>query len=105
MRGIKVPQLELMEFGYIKQPDSRMSVSILDSALFKNLFGTQEIRDVFTDEAYIRRMIDTEAALARAQSKEGVIPPEAGEKITQAVVDIALEYDYPLSLSAWHWHF
>lgn len=70
-----------------------MSVSALDSRVFRNLFGTQEIRDVFTDEAYVRRMIDTEAALARAQSKVGIIPAEAGEKLTKALNAAKIEYE------------
>lgn len=69
-----------------------MSVSALDSRVFRNLFGTQEIRDVFTDEAYVWRMIETEAALARAQSKVGVIPVEAGEKLTKALSTAKIEY-------------
>ncbi|EXJ67535.1 3-carboxy-cis,cis-muconate cycloisomerase [Cladophialophora psammophila CBS 110553] len=56
-----------------------MSVSALDSRLFQNLFGTQEIRAVFDDEAYTQQMVDVELALARAQSKVGLIPVEAGE--------------------------
>lgn len=70
-----------------------MSVSALDSRVFRNLFGTQEIRDVFTDEAYVRRMIETEAALARAQSKVGIIPADAGEKLTKALKAAKIEYD------------
>ena len=54
-----------------------MPVSAIDSRLFRNLFGTQEIRDVCSDEAYAKCMIDTEAALARAQSKVGIIPAGA----------------------------
>lgn len=69
-----------------------MSVSALDSRVFRNLFGTQEIRDIFTDEAYVRRMIDTEAALARAQSKVGIIPADAGEKLTKALDEAIIEY-------------
>lgn len=72
---------------------SNMSVSALDSRVFRNLFGTQEIRDVFTDEAYVRRMIETEAALARAQSKVGIIPAEAGEKLTKALNAAKIEYE------------
>lgn len=68
-------------------------MSALDSRVFRNLFGTQEIRDVFTDEAYVRRMIETEAALARAQSKVGIIPSEAGEKLTQALSAAKIEYE------------
>lgn len=68
-----------------------MSVSALDSRLLRNLFGTQEIRDVFTDEAYTLFMVDTEAALARAQSKAGVIPLEAGDIITESLKGVALK--------------
>lgn len=68
-----------------------MSISALDSRLFRNLFGTEEIRDIFTDEAYTRFMIDTEAALARAQSKVGVIPAEAGNIITDSMKAVVLK--------------
>lgn len=68
-----------------------MSISALDSRLFRNLFGTQEIRDIFTDEAYTRFMIGTEAALARAQSTVGIIPAKAGEVITESLKSVSLE--------------
>lgn len=69
-----------------------MSISALDSRVFRNLFGTQEMRDVFADDAYVRRMIEVEAALARAQSKVGVIPLEAGQELTKAVCGVTIEY-------------
>ena len=69
-----------------------MAVSVLDSRIFRNLFGTQEIRDVFTDKAYVRRLVETEAALSRAQSAAGVIPSEAGEAITKALGQVKIEY-------------
>lgn len=72
-----------------------MSVSALDSRVFRNLFGTQEIRDIFTDEAYVRRLIETEAALARAESHVGVIPAEAGEVITSALKNAHIKYMNP----------
>ena len=68
-----------------------MTASALDSRLFKNLFGTEEIRDVFSDESYVRFMTDTEAALARAQSKTGVIPPETGGALTEAFKKAIIE--------------
>jgi len=68
-----------------------MAVSAIDSRLFRNLFGTQEIRDIFSDEAYTRCMIETEAALARAQSKVGVIAPEAGKLITESLKNVSIE--------------
>jgi 3-carboxy-cis,cis-muconate cycloisomerase len=60
-----------------------MNTSALDSRVFRNLFGTQEIRDVFSDEAYVQCMIDTETALGRAESNVGVIPSDSGRLITQ----------------------
>lgn len=68
-----------------------MAVSALDSRIFRNLFGTQEIRDIFTDEAYVRCLIEVEAALARAQAKTGVIPAEAGKGITDAFATLSIE--------------
>lgn len=61
-----------------------MPVSALDSRIFRDQFGTEEIRRVFDDENYARCMIDVETALARAQSKLNVIPPEAGDILTQS---------------------
>lgn len=69
-----------------------MAVSALDSRVFRNLFGTEEIRNVFTDEAYVRHLIETEAALARAESQVGVIPAKAGEEITKALGNAQIEY-------------
>lgn len=71
-----------------------MSVSALDSRIFRNLFGTQEIRDIFTDDAYVKCLIEVEAALARAQSKTGVIPSEAGDSISNTFSNLQLEYVY-----------
>ncbi|CAI7573845.1 unnamed protein product [Penicillium pancosmium] len=70
-----------------------MSVSALDSRVFRNLFGTQEIRDIFTDDAYVKCLIEVEAALARAQSKTGVIPSEAGDSITNTFANLQLDYE------------
>lgn len=68
-----------------------MSATALDSRIFCNLFGTQEMRDVFSDDSYVKRMIDVETALARAQSRAGVIPPEAGDALTEAVRHVKIE--------------
>lgn len=70
-----------------------MAVSALDSRVFRNLFGTEEIRNIFTDEAYVRYLVETEAALARAQSHVGVIPAKVGEEITTALRNAHIEYD------------
>jgi 3-carboxy-cis,cis-muconate cycloisomerase len=50
-------------------------------ALFDPLFGSPAMREVFCDEARIQRMLDFEAALARAEASCGVIPVVAAQKI------------------------
>lgn len=68
-----------------------MSVSALDSRVFRNLFGTEEIRHVFSDTTYVDRMVEVEAALARVQSRVGLIPQDAGETITKYLMGVELE--------------
>lgn len=70
-----------------------MSISAFDSRIFRNLFSTQKIRDVFTDEAYVRRMIDVELALARAQSAVAIIPKNVGTEITAASENFRIDFD------------
>jgi 3-carboxy-cis,cis-muconate cycloisomerase len=45
--------------------------------LLDSLFGAQEIDRVFSDSARVQRMLDFEAALARAEAEVGVIPQSA----------------------------
>ncbi|WP_331232406.1 adenylosuccinate lyase [Natronorarus salvus] len=52
-------------------------------ALFKDAFGTPEMRDVFNERVYVDRFMTAEAALARAQAELGIIPEDAATKITE----------------------
>ena len=45
-----------------------------DSVLFGNIFGTDEIRQCFSEKSYVVAMIEAECALAQAEEDEGVIP-------------------------------
>jgi 3-carboxy-cis,cis-muconate cycloisomerase len=71
-----------------------MSSTVFDSALFRDMFGTAEMRAVFSDKALIQRYIEVEVALARAEARCGVIPAEAAEQIaalsTYESLDLAL---------------
>ncbi|MEU0845378.1 adenylosuccinate lyase family protein [Streptomyces sp. NPDC005962] len=58
-----------------------MSSTVFDSLLFRDMFGTPAMREIFSDTAYVERIIDTEIALARSQAKVGVIPADAAEDI------------------------
>ncbi|MCS3469672.1 3-carboxy-cis,cis-muconate cycloisomerase [Pseudomonas sp. JUb42] len=60
-----------------------MSSTVFDSVLFRDMFGTAEMRAVFSDEALIGRYIEVEIALAKAEARCGVIPAGAAEKIAE----------------------
>jgi 3-carboxy-cis,cis-muconate cycloisomerase len=61
-----------------------MTSLVVTSALFRDMFGTRAMRQVFSDDALIRRYLEVEAALARAQATVGVIPQEAADAIGTA---------------------
>lgn len=56
--------------------------SAFDSLLFKNVFGTPQMREIFDDQGYLSRVVATETALARAQAHIGLIPASAADEIT-----------------------
>lgn len=59
-----------------------MNATAIDSRIFRNLFGTEEARQIFSDREYVSRMIDVEAALARAQAEAQIIPADAAAAIS-----------------------
>ena len=61
-----------------------MSVNPADQTVFGTLYGTDAMRAVFSEHSYLQRMLDVEAALARAQAKLGIVPAEAAATITAA---------------------
>ena len=65
-----------------------MTVSPIDSEVYGGLFTTPAMREALSDGARFQRMLDVEAALARAQGRLGLIPAEAAKEIT-AKADIA----------------
>ncbi len=66
-----------------------MASHVIDSAIFKDMYGTDELRQVFSDENLLQCWLDVEAALARAEAAVGLIPPEAAAEISrQARVEL-----------------
>ena len=62
---------------------------VANSKIWGEMFGTSEMHYLFSDENTTQLYLDVEAALARSQSKLGIIPKEAGKKISEAAkVDI-----------------
>jgi len=61
-----------------------MPSSIIDSDYYKDMFGTAEMRSIFSDQRRIETWLETEVALAKAEARVGLIPAEAAEKIAAA---------------------
>src|SRR5207247_5792183 len=55
----------------------------VDSAIFGNLFSTEAMRQVWSDENRTRKYLDIEAALARVQARLGIIPAKAAAEIVR----------------------
>lgn len=58
-----------------------MASNMIDSLLFKDVFSTKELRDIFDDRRIIQNWLDIEAALAKTQAELNIIPKEAAEEI------------------------
>lgn len=70
-----------------------MGSTVFDSVLFRDMFGTAEMRAVFADEALIARYIEAEVALARAQARLGVVPKTAADAIAAAAHAIKVDIE------------
>jgi 3-carboxy-cis,cis-muconate cycloisomerase len=59
-----------------------MAVAPIDTKLFRDMFGTEAMREVFDEVTTLQRYLDVEAALARVQANLGIIPLEAADEIS-----------------------
>src|SRR5471032_3401315 len=60
-----------------------MPSTLLDSAVFRDIFTTPAMRSVFSDENRVQKYLDFEAALAIAQARLKIIPQEACNEIVK----------------------
>ncbi len=58
-------------------------MSRTSTGLTAPMYGSPEVLEIFSAAGFVRRMLDVEAALARAEGRCGVIPAEAAATITQ----------------------
>jgi 3-carboxy-cis,cis-muconate cycloisomerase len=68
-----------------------MPSTVFDSDIFKDMFGTPEMRAVFSDDNLLKCYVDTEVALAVAQGRTGVIPQGAADTIAKAGATVTLD--------------
>ncbi|HEX4298101.1 MAG TPA: adenylosuccinate lyase [Devosia sp.] len=60
-----------------------MSSHVIDSRFLRDLYGTEAMRRIWSDEQLLQRWLDYEAALARAEAKVGLVPADAAAEITR----------------------
>jgi 3-carboxy-cis,cis-muconate cycloisomerase len=60
-----------------------MPSTIFDSLVFRDIFTTEAMRAVFSDENRVQKYLDFEAALARAEAGLGLIPQDAAAEIVK----------------------
>lgn len=70
-----------------------MATTVLDSFLFRDAFGTPAMRAVFDDRELIRKYVQVEMALARAEARCGVIPTDAARDIAERCNAETLDLD------------
>lgn len=58
-----------------------MAASIIDSQIFQGIFGTEAMRQVWSDENRTAQYVAIERALAIVQGRLGLIPQEAADEI------------------------
>src|SRR3954453_24052172 len=73
-------------------PAFHASTTGLDSMLFRDAFGTPQMREVFSDIATVARYAEAEVALAKAEAKCGAIPQDAADQIAARPDVAALDF-------------
>jgi 3-carboxy-cis,cis-muconate cycloisomerase len=73
--------------------EADVASSVIDSMLFRNMFGTADMRAIFSDEALVGRYLEAEVALAKAEGGLGVIPAEAAGAIERAAQAMTIDFD------------
>src|SRR5947207_3199889 len=70
-----------------------MASTVLDSEIFADVFGTREMRAIFSDDNLIACYVRAEVALAVAQGNVGVIPSEHAATIATRAHAVILDRD------------
>ena len=68
-----------------------MASTVLDSDVYKDIFGTAEMRAIFSDDAMLAGYVTAEVALAVAQGRVGVIPAEHAAAIAAKAPAVVLD--------------
>jgi 3-carboxy-cis,cis-muconate cycloisomerase len=70
-----------------------MPASPSDSRVFAPLFNSSAMAEIFSDEQFVRCMLEVEGSLARVQGQLGVIPAGAAEQIASQAGTLSVDFD------------
>lgn len=70
-----------------------MPSTVYDSAIYKDAFGTPEMRNIFSDEAAVAHGVAVEVALARVEGRLGIVPAEAAHEIEKRADAKSIQLD------------
>ena len=70
-----------------------MAATIIDSRIFGNIFSTDAMREVWSDENRTAKYIEIEKALAIVQGRLGIIPADAAAEIVRNCEPARLDMD------------
>ena len=68
-----------------------MGSHMIDSFLFQHVVSTDDMREVWDEKTNVQRLLDVEAALAKAEAKLGIIPNEAVRNLPRPFEYINME--------------
>jgi 3-carboxy-cis,cis-muconate cycloisomerase len=68
-------------------------MSAYSSKLVKNFYGTEEMRQLFSDDSRIAHYVKVEVALAKVEAGLGIIPPEAYETIVKSAPHFVVDWE------------
>ena len=70
-----------------------MPASPSDSRIFGPLFNSSAMAEIFSDEQFVRRLLEVEGSLARVQGQLGVIPAGAAVQIASQAGTLSVDFD------------
>lgn len=68
-----------------------MPSTVFETAIFRDMFGTPAMREVFADESLVKCYVEVEVALAKAEAKVGLIPASAADEIAARTRPFAID--------------
>ncbi len=68
-------------------------MSAYSSKIVKNFYGTEEMRQLFSDDSRIAHYVKIEIALAKAEARLGIIPQEAYETIVKSAPNFVVDWE------------